>query len=115
MSVKDAFRSGDDRRALEALRDRIAEEIDGVECCRCNLPRRAAGSETSALTLRLMQVDDALKNLPEEGEESFLDRIRGEVDELAERRERADAPEKGTKNAPRRQSTRRRDKARDGA
>lgn len=78
--VETALQGGDKRAILEAVRDRIGEEIDGVECCKCGLPRRAAGSETSALTLRLMQVLTELDALPQEGQVSRLDELAGKRD-----------------------------------
>lgn len=99
MGVREALQSGDRRAALTALRDRIAEEIDGVPCCRCGAPRRAAGSETSALTLRLMQVITELENLPSEGSVSPLDELRA-------RRAATDSP-RASQGQQRRQGGRR--------
>jgi hypothetical protein len=84
--VEEAFKSGDRRTALESLRDRICEEIDGVPCCRCGLQKRPVGSETSALVLRLIQVMDELNSVPTEGEVSNVANIR---DAREERRKRA--------------------------
>lgn len=74
--VEEALATGDKRTALIALRDRIAEEIDGIDCCRCNLPKRPVGSETSALVLRLMQVVDELDGIAPVGAVSDVTNIR---------------------------------------
>lgn len=103
MSVKDALQGGSKREALIALRDRIAEEIDGAPCCRCNQPRRSAGAETSALTLRLTQVIQMIESLPVEGSVTRLDEIRAR----RERKPTAKDSPRSPKSEQRRQGGRR--------
>lgn len=83
--VEEAFQSGDKRTALESLRNRICEEIDGVPCCRCGLQKRPVGSETSALVLRLIQVMDELEGIAPEGEVSTVANIRDQMDKRRKR------------------------------
>lgn len=66
MSVRDAVAKGDRRKALEALRDRLAGAID-----------EAADRDLAALSLRLVAVMDELGRSEAEG---------GSLDELAAKR-----------------------------
>lgn len=92
----EAISEGDKRTQLEAIRDRLASEMSGDdECCECGKPRRASGSETAALTLRLVKVLELLESIPESTAVS-------RVDELMARRTG------GAPNAARRQGGRRR-------
>lgn len=54
-----ATQSGDRRRTLVALRDRIAETIDSCE----------SGRDMAALSKRLMEVMDEIDSMPSEVEE----------------------------------------------
>ena len=54
-----ATQSGDRRRTLVALRDRIAETIDSCE----------SGRDMAALSKRLMEVIDEIDSMPSEVEE----------------------------------------------
>lgn len=54
-----ATKSGDRRRTLIALRDRIAETIDSCE----------SGRDMAALSKRLMEVMDEIDSMPSEVEE----------------------------------------------
>lgn len=54
-----ATKSGDRRRTLVALRDRIAETIDSCE----------SGRDMAALSKRLMEVMDEIDSMPSEVEE----------------------------------------------
>ncbi len=91
----EVIKSGDKRAQYEALRDRLAAEIEGVDCCDCGKPRRSFGSETAALTLRLVKVLEALESVPNTATVS-------RYDELAAKRTG------GTPAAARRQGGRRR-------
>lgn len=82
--LKDAVSSGDNRRALEAIRDQLAEKLDAGECKYCGGPRGEA-SGLAALTLRLMKVMEALDAIPTEEEVSA-------VDDLTARRSARRAP-----------------------
>lgn len=92
----EAIQGGDKRQQYEALRDRLAGEIEsGVDCCMCGKPKRSYGSETAALTLRLVKVLEALESIPDTTTVS-------RYDELAAKRTG------GTPDAARRQGGRRR-------
>ncbi|MCX4912817.1 hypothetical protein [Streptomyces sp. NBC_00687] len=91
----EAIADGDKRTQLEAIRDRLAAEIEGDDCCDCGKPRRSFGGETAALALRLVKVLEALESIPEST-------VVSRVDELMARRTG------GAPNAARRQGGRRR-------
>lgn len=92
----DAIAEGDKRTQLEAIRDRLASEMDGgYDCCTCGKPKRSYGSETAALALRLVKVLESLESIPDSTTVS-------RVDELMARRTG------GTPAAARRQGGRRR-------
>lgn len=68
---------GTKREQLEAIRDRIASEMDpGFDCCKCGKPLRSSGSETAALALRLVKVLEALDSIPDTSQVSPLDELR---------------------------------------
>lgn len=94
-AFSEVIAEGSKREQLEAIRDRLAEEIEGVDCCDCGSPRRTYGSETAALTLRLVKVLEALESIPDTATVS-------RYDELAAKRTG------GTPDASRRQGGRRR-------
>ncbi|MGW6790047.1 hypothetical protein [Streptomyces chartreusis] len=99
---REVIRTGSKRQQLEAIRDRIAEEMDhGFDCCACNKPKRSQGSETAALVQRLTGVLEELEKLPDETRVS-------RYDELKARRDEADERTGGTPAARRRQGTGRR-------
>lgn len=68
-SLKDAFDGGDQRKALEALRDHILAELE----------KGHKDGDTSALILRLLGVMDRLEALPDPhaSEEDELAALRG--------------------------------------
>lgn len=69
--------AGDHRESLEALRDRLAREIEDGQCCKaCGGP---VTSQTAPLAKQLADVLKALAALPS-GKEKSID------DDLAERR-----------------------------
>lgn len=73
----DAVASPDKRVQYEAIRDRITEEMDpDFECCKCGKPLRSSGSETAALTLRLVKVLEALDSIPDSAVVSALDELK---------------------------------------
>jgi hypothetical protein len=84
----DAIKKGDKRAQLEALRDKLATEIDAS----------FKGADVAALSLRLMKVLEELEGIPETGKASSYD-------ELKAARE---ARTGGTTDAARRQGGRRR-------
>ena len=93
---REVIKDGGKRQQYEAMRDRLAEEIEsGVDCCMCGKPKRSFGSETSGLMLRLKQVLEALESIPDTTAVS-------RYDELAAKRTG------GTPDAARRQGGRRR-------
>jgi hypothetical protein len=97
---RDVIKKGTRRQKLEAIRDRIAEEMDGdFECCSCNKPRRSQGSETAALVQRLTGVLDELEKLPDESHVSRYDELKAK---------REDGRTGGAPSAPRRQGAGRR-------
>lgn len=64
MTLTEAVRSGDRREALIALRDSLAEAIDGTE----------SGRDIAALSKRLMEVMGEIAALPEKtGKKSKLE------------------------------------------
>lgn len=78
MSVSDVVAGGDLRRSLEAVRDRLATELD-----------TASPKDAAAIARQLTAVLEKLDKLPGAGEVTPLDRIAGAVtDELAARRDR---------------------------
>lgn len=92
----DAISEGDKRTQLEAIRDRLASEMEsGYDCCNCGKPKRSYGSETAALALRLVKVLESLESIPDTSAVS-------RVDELMARRTG------GNPSAARRQGGRRR-------
>lgn len=91
----DVIRDGDKRAQYEALRDRLAAEIEGVDCCDCGKSVRASAADTAALTLRLMKVLEALESIPAAA-------VVSRYDELAAKRTG------GTPDSARRQGGRRR-------
>lgn len=100
----EVIKSGTKRQQLEAIRDRIAEEMDGdFECCNCGKPRRSSGSETAALVQRLTGVLDELEKIPDKTVVSRYDELKAKRDEQTERTG-------GTPAARRRQGTGRRRK-----
>lgn len=71
------IKGGTKRQQLEAIRDRIAEEMDGdFECCNCGKPRRSSGSETAALVQRLTGVLDELEKIPDDTQTSRFDELK---------------------------------------
>jgi hypothetical protein len=84
----DAIKRGDKRKQLEALREKLATEIDA--CFK--------GADVAALTLRLMKVLEELESIPETGKASSYDELKAA----------RDARTGGTPNAARRQGGRRR-------
>jgi hypothetical protein len=63
--VKSA-QSGDRRKTLEALRDKLAVSVDACE----------SGRDVAALSKRLMEVMDEIDRLPQDRSESPLARAR---------------------------------------
>ncbi|SOE25620.1 hypothetical protein [Streptomyces sp. OK228] len=90
--------TGSKRQQLEAIRDRIAVEMDGeFDCCSCGKPRRSSGSETAALVQRLTGVLEALEKIPDETIVSRYDELKAKRDSTG-----------GSAGASRRQGTGRR-------
>lgn len=78
----EVIKSGTKRQQLEAIRDRIAEEMDGdFECCNCGKPRRSSGSETAALVQRLTGVLEELEKIPDETVVSRYDELKAKREE----------------------------------
>lgn len=108
----EGIKSGDHRKQLTVLRDRLAEELAGFNCCDCG-NRRTKQDNTAALVLRLQQVLRELAELSEDksseapSQKKTLASLREESNNVVTPFDR--------KNAPREQSTRIRDKRRDGA
>lgn len=71
----DAISADDRRRALEALRDKIAAKLDAGDCSYCGGPRGDA-SGMASLSLRLMKIFEALDALPYDRGVSRLDSLR---------------------------------------
>lgn len=73
---REAISEGSKREQLEAIRDRLALEMSGeFDCCSCGKPKRSAGSETAALTLRLVKVLESLESIPDAATVSRLDEL----------------------------------------
>lgn len=92
VDIVEAVSGPDRRRALEAIRDRIAAELaptEHVAGCECECgPPPASGRDVATLAKELRAVIDAINGLPEVEEGNPLDRITASVaDELAPRRE----------------------------
>lgn len=67
MTLGDSVKSNNRRKALEALRDRLAEAIDSTE----------SGRDIAALSKRLMEVMAQIDALPDqEADESPIDRAK---------------------------------------
>ncbi|MGY4986483.1 hypothetical protein [Streptomyces nigrescens] len=104
-SLEEAVQSGDRRRALLALRDYLAHELEGNRCSKCAMSQLRTG-DTATLVLRLTKVMEEIEAMPEHsGEVSDLDAIR------ARRNGTSAAPPSapsglGTKHGPRRQGGR---------
>lgn len=102
----EAIQSGDTLKALTGLRDHIARELDGNRCSKCAMSHLKSGDQAS-LILRLQQILKEISEIkpveksPDGGNVRSLDSIRGNRDSVASAPD--DAPELGTKNAPRRQ------------
>jgi hypothetical protein len=92
----DEIRSNDHRRQLVAMRDLMAQELDGNRCRSCQMLQMRSG-EIAALVLRLQKVIEELKALPVANPDGSQSMSR--LDEIRARR--------GTKSDPRRQGGRR--------
>lgn len=114
---RQAISSGDKRKALEALRDVLAEAMDDLHhsikansglCRRCGGSLSEAG--LSSLAQRITQTMDALESLGDPNKElSTLDKLTAERDKRAGLAGASDSPPSGlgTKHAPRRKGSRR--------
>lgn len=77
--LHEAVSSGDERRALEAIRDYLVHELEGNRCNSCNMSKLRTG-DTAALVLRLTKVMEDIAAIPkEQGEVSRLELIRGNI------------------------------------
>ena len=99
------IQSGDRRRQLVAMRDLMAQELDGNRCKSCRMLQIRSG-EIAALVLRLQKVIEEIATLPKETpdgkpERTSLELIRGRRDE------HGDHGPRGTKSDARRQGGRR--------
>ena len=75
-NLQEAVATGDLRTSLVALRDYLANELEGSRCNTCQASRLRTGDQ-AALVLRLTDVIDRIEQLPrEDGQVSDLDRIR---------------------------------------
>lgn len=100
----DEVESGDTRRALVALRDHLARELEAA---------KGNASGGAAIALRLNQVLKDLEKFPKHSESTKPDapapkqpaNVR-RLDSIRSRRDAEPAPEHGTKNAPRQQGGR---------
>jgi hypothetical protein len=114
---RQAISSGDKRKALEALRDVLAEAMDDLHhsiktnsglCRRCGGSLSEAG--LSSLAQRITQTIDALEALGDPNKElSVLDKLTADRNQRAGLAATADQPPAGlgTKHAPRRKGSRR--------
>jgi hypothetical protein len=111
-----AAKSGSTRRALVALRDILAHEIEGNRCKTCRMTQMRTG-ELSALALRFQKVIEDLEALPDDEQPDKP--VPEGVTSLASIRNRRPSngvatspdparPNLGTKSAPRRQGGRKR-------
>lgn len=114
---RQAIASGDKRKALEALRDVLAEAMDDLHHSiksNSGLCRRCGGSLSEAglasLAQRITQTMDAIDGLGDPNKEmSTLDKLTAERDKRAGLAGTSDQPPAalGTKHAPRRKGSRR--------
>lgn len=77
-TLTDAVKSGDHRRSLIAIRDFLADELEGNRCNKCKASQLRTG-DTAALVLRLTKVIEEIAELPAEAQPdnvSELDAIR---------------------------------------
>lgn len=99
------IKSNDHRRQLVAMRDLMAQELDGNRCRACQMLQMRSG-EIAALVLRLQKVIEEIKTLPvlENGEpkKTGLELIRGRRDEDGD-----EHGPRGSKSDARRQGGRR--------
>lgn len=106
----DEVESGDVLRALIALRDYVAHELQGNRCHTCEMSKLRTG-DTAALVLRLQKIIediDALKPADKPAKGVFsLDEIRNRRNALRESASSdSDTAQLGTKNAKRQQGGR---------
>ena len=104
------IKSGDQRRALVALRDLLANELEVHRCDRCTALQLRTG-DTAALALRLQKVLEDIQALPPENAEGKVTRL----ESIRGRRSGPDGPPEaedsrvaqlGYKTSPRRQGGR---------
>lgn len=105
-SLSDAVSSGDPRRALIAIRDYLAHELEGNRCQSCNMSKLRTG-DTAALVLRLQKVLEDIEAIPEtSGEVSDLELIRRRRSARASATPDPAAPIVGNRSGPRKQGGR---------
>lgn len=109
VSLVDEVRSGDTRRSLVALRDYLANELEGNRCPKCRASQLRTG-DTASLALRLQKVIEDIASLPPEKVDlpegvPSLDGIRSRRSSArpSDPPNPAPAVKHGTKSAPRRQ------------